>query len=106
MSSAVGKRRHPRPLEPGKQTEVRIADYQELLAARLELEMAKLRLRRVTARLTLQLADAEFGTVDGRPVLWREQTRTGGHYVRVNHREDIRSVGGPAAQRLLDGIVP
>lgn len=121
MSSAVGKRRAPRRLVPGKQVEIRWPEYGELLAARADLQKAKLRLRRVTARLERAIGDAEFATVDGVPVIWREQARTGGHYVRVNYREDLRAVGGspvgeartvapvlhfsPPAQALVDRIL-
>lgn len=100
MSSAVGKRRHPRALVPGKAADVRPAELDELLAARADVERAKLRLRRITARLERAIGDAEFGAVDGQPVLWRQQARTGGHYVRVNHRDDLRTIGrvtGPAS---------
>lgn len=121
MSSAIGKRRAPRRLVPGKQAEIRVDEARELLSAREALHEAKLRLRRVTARLELAIGDAEFGTVDGQPVIWREQARTGGHYVRVNHREDLRVIGrspvgeartvapvlhfSPPAQALVDRIL-
>ncbi|HEV2241805.1 MAG TPA: hypothetical protein VGR98_12245 [Streptosporangiaceae bacterium] len=95
MSSAVGKRRRPRPLVPGKQAEIRWPEYGELLAARAALHEAKLRLRRVTTRLERAIGDAEFGAVDSVPVIWREQAKTGGHYVRTNWREDLRPVGPP-----------
>lgn len=95
MSSPVGHRRRPRPLVAGKVATIRLAEYQELVAARAELEKAKLRLRRVTTRLQLAMGDAELGVVDGTPVLWRQQSRTGGGYVRVNHRDDLRMIGPP-----------
>ena len=93
MSSPVGKRRRPRPLVPGKQAEIRVADYAELIAARAAVHEAKLWLRRITARLERAIGDAEFGAVDGVPMIWREQARTGGHYVRISNREDLRPVG-------------
>lgn len=92
MSSAVGKRRHPRALVPGSSREIAWPEYGELLAARAQLHEAKLRLRRITARLERAIGDAEFATVDGVPVIWREQARTGGHYVRVSHRDDLRTI--------------
>jgi hypothetical protein len=104
MSSPVGKRRHPRPLVPGKQAEISWPVYGELLAARVALHNAKLRLRRVTARLERAIGDAEFGAVDGVPVIWREQARTGGHYVRISHREDLRIIG-PAPGAPVDRIL-
>lgn len=99
MSSPVGKRRHPRPLVPGRVAEISEAAYVELLAARAELERAKLRLRRITTRLELAIGDAEIAAVDGQPVIWREQARTGGHYVRVNHRDDMRLIPQTARPR-------
>lgn len=92
MSSPVGHRRRPRPLIPGKTAEISWPEYGELLAARADVEKAKLRLRRVTTRLQLALGDAELGVVDGVPVIMRQQSRTGGGYVRVNHRDDLRAV--------------
>ncbi len=92
MSSLVGRRRRPRPLTPGKQIPVADGEVRELLAVRSDLERVKLRLRRVTARLERALGDAEYGTVDGRIVLWREQARTGGHYVGVSYRDDLRAI--------------
>jgi hypothetical protein len=92
MSSPVGRRRRPRPLVPGKQVPVDSGEVRELLAARADLERVKLQLRRVTARLERALGDAEYGTVDGRIVLWREQAKTGGHYVGINHRDDLRAI--------------
>lgn len=92
MSSRVGVRGRPRPLVLGKVAEIGQAEFTELLAARAELENAKLRLRRVTARLELAIGDAEFAAIDGRAVIWRQQGRTGGRYVRVNHRDDMRVI--------------
>lgn len=103
MSSPAGHRRRPRPLVPGKVAEIRPAEYAELLAARRDLDDAKRRLRRVTTRLQLALGDAELGVINGQPVLLRQQSKTGGRYVRVNNRDDIRAVGGPAA---LQGGAP
>lgn len=102
MSSAVGHRRRPRPLEPRKQVPVDEALLRELLEARADLDAAKLRLRRITTRLQRRMGDAEFATLNGTPVIWREQARTGGHYVRVNHRDDLRVIHypGPAAAPL------
>jgi hypothetical protein len=99
MSSPVGRRRRPRPLTPGKQVPVDSGEVRELLTARADLERVRLRLRRVTARLERGLGDAEYGTVDGRIVLWREQARTGGHYVGVSHRDDLRAIADTGAPR-------
>lgn len=88
--SSPPRRRRPRPIVPGKTAEITWTEYGELLAARGQLEQAKLRLRRVTARLERAIGDAELATVDGTAVLWREQQRTGGHYIGVSYRDDLR----------------
>lgn len=91
MSSAAGKRRRALPLTPGKTAQLNMLDVAELDAARLELARVRARVGNVTARLRRQLGDAEIGVnAEGEPVLWREQAATGGAYVRVNHRDDLR----------------
>jgi hypothetical protein len=92
LSSAVGKRRRALPLVKGKAVPVRAADVAELDAARADLERIRRRLRNVTERLERQLGDAEIGfdASTGEPAIWREQTVTGGGYVRQNHRDDLR----------------
>lgn len=107
MSSQVGKRRRPRPLVPGRRAEIAGAEYAELLDARDALQSAKLRLRRVTARLGLAIGDAEFATVDGVPVIWREQARTGGRYIPVSYRDDLRLIGrSPVGEARTVGPPP
>lgn len=93
MSSPIGKRRTPLPLEPGKRARVVDADVAELIEARREIELARQHVGRVTARLRRQLGDAEYG-MDGAGaiVLWRHQHVTGGDYVRVNHRDDLEVI--------------
>jgi hypothetical protein len=104
MSSPVAKRHRPRALVPGKHADIAWPEYGELLAARAAVHEAKLRLRRITARLERALGDAEFGDTDGVPVLWREQARTGGHYVRVSYRDDLRPVSPPAGFEPLRAV--
>lgn len=89
---SLGKRRRALPLVKGKAVPVKLADLEELDAARADLERARGRVRNVTDRLRRQLGDAEIGTspLTGRAVLWREQRVTGGGYVRMNHRDDLR----------------
>jgi hypothetical protein len=93
LSSAVGKRRRALPLVPGKGVPVSPAEVAELDAARADLERARNRVRRVTERIRRALGEAEFGfdSDTGEPIIWREQTVTGGGYARLNHRDDLRT---------------
>jgi hypothetical protein len=93
MSSDLGKRRHPLPLDPGTQAVVNPADVAELAEARREVDRARQHVRRVTGRLRRQLGNAEYGTAGGQIVLRRVQAVTGGGYVRVNHRDDLEVTG-------------
>jgi hypothetical protein len=87
---STGHRSRPRPLVPGKAVDVDPAELAELAAARAQLEAARKRLRNVTLRLERRLGDAEYGLAAGVPAIRREQSLTGGHYVRQNHRDDLR----------------
>ena len=99
MTSTIGRRRRPRALVTGKTVPVDLATVRELQNARERLAAAKLDLRRVTARLELALGDAEFGAVADLPVVMRDQAKTGGHYIGVHYRDDLRII---ASMRLDD----
>jgi hypothetical protein len=88
----VGHRRAAVRIVPGKAATIKRADWEEEQAIRAELAEVKRRLTNVTKRLQRQLGDAEFGLVDGRPVVRRVELSTGGGYAPVNHRALLEAI--------------
>jgi hypothetical protein len=82
----VGHRRAAVRIVPGKTAQISAEDWAEERAIRAELDDVKRRLSNVTRRLQRQLGDAEYGLVNGRPVVRRVELITGGTYAPVNHR--------------------
>lgn len=75
----------------GEGAPVRAEDVDQLRELRAELARLHSRITRATERIRAQLGPAEYG-VDGQgvPIVWRVQTKTGGRYVRTNHRDDLK----------------
>lgn len=89
-TSQVGKRRQFPRMVAGSTAPVEAADVDQLRELRAELVRMHGRISRATERIRRQLGTAETG-VDGQGVaiVRRRQSKTGGAYVRMNHRDDL-----------------